>query len=179
MRDEDLKKLPQSIEAWKVREFLEGLGISHKDVFDMHVGVRSVEISLYATNEEGRRFPAADGKGAAQHTISVPFTGSWDAPRPAASYMPPEVGEPGFPVWSEIYVKGDEVGDGRCPVRRNLQPGGRCLRDADHTGDHHYSQVSGAVAPPKRCEEENPNGVVCQEVWAHDGEHMNGETFWR
>jgi hypothetical protein len=101
-----------------VRQFLEGLGISHNDVFDMHVGVWSVEISMYATNEEGRRFPALDGKGAAEHTISIPFSGSWDKPSVDA-----------------------EQSDGRCPVRRNLQPGGRCLRDADHKDDHHYSQV--------------------------------------
>ena len=41
MRDEDLAKLPKSIEAWKVAEFLEGLGIKHTDVFESKFGVRS------------------------------------------------------------------------------------------------------------------------------------------
>lgn len=114
MRDEDLAKLPQSIEAWKVREFLEGLGIKHEDVFDTHFGVRSVEIWMYASDAEGRRFLATSpGEGAAQQYISIPYVGGWDKPK-------------------------DPALDVQCAVRRNLGPAGRCSRFGGHTGEHDY-----------------------------------------
>jgi hypothetical protein len=110
MRDEDLKNLPQSIEGWKVREFLEGLGIKHTDVFETTFGVRAVEIRMYASGPDGRRFPAEDGSGAAQQHITIPYVGGQTNP----------------------------ANDVQCPVRRNLGPTGRCTCFEGHTGDHRY-----------------------------------------
>lgn len=90
MRDEDLKNLPQSIEGWRVREFLEGLGIKHTDAFETKFGVRAVEIRMYASGPDGRRFPAEDGSGAAQQHITIPIVQVWTNPanEPGQSTLP-------------------------------------------------------------------------------------------
>lgn len=97
MRDEDLAKLPKSIDQWEVRQFLERLGIKHTDVFEVRIGVRSVEIGMYASDEHGRRMreevdidvmdlsqekpDTIKGYGDAKlHRITIPLTQVWEKP---------------------------------------------------------------------------------------------------
>lgn len=85
MRDEDLKKLPQSIEASKIVEFLDSLGIKHTEVYETVIGVRAVVIRMYATDENGRRFVGEGGK-AAEHLLTIPYVGSWEKPDNGGKY---------------------------------------------------------------------------------------------
>lgn len=101
MRSEDLSGIPESIEAWRVGELLEGLGFkpgSYKDVAEILIEPRGVVVRVYATNAEGRRYQVegemveVTGLGekdpsyvhgptqAAMHMISIPFVGGWEKP---------------------------------------------------------------------------------------------------
>lgn len=105
MRDEDLKNVPQQIEGWRVREFLDGIGIKHTDVRRMVIDHQSVEIEVYATDAEGRRFreevdidvldlssekpQTVKGFGGPKmHQIVVPLIQVWERPRPAEGVAP-------------------------------------------------------------------------------------------
>lgn len=98
MRDEDLKNLPQSIEGWRVREFLDSLGIKHTDTRRLEIGPTSVEIEVYATDEHGHRMreevdidvtdlsqekpDTIKGYGDARvHRITLPLTQVWEKPQ--------------------------------------------------------------------------------------------------
>jgi len=85
MRDEDLKNLPLSIEAWRVREMLEqlGFGPEWKNVRETRFLPREIQVDVYATTEKGLRYAVDDADGkpvAAMHHISIPYAGEWDKP---------------------------------------------------------------------------------------------------
>lgn len=102
MRDEDLKNLPQSIEAWKIKEMLEALGITDwTNVAEMHVYPREVQVTVYATDADGRKYFAETptqievtdltesepsyvaerpDRKPAIHEISIPVVGPWEKP---------------------------------------------------------------------------------------------------
>ena len=67
-------------------QFLESLGISHKDTFETYIGVRSVEVKVWARDESGHRYRSPDGETAAQHKISIPYVGLWEIPVNAAAH---------------------------------------------------------------------------------------------
>lgn len=96
MRDEDLKNLPQSIEGWRVREFLDSLGIKHTDVKRMEIDWQAVTAEVYATDANGRRVrevseidaldlsgehSTVQGLGGPKmHQIVIPLVQVWDIP---------------------------------------------------------------------------------------------------
>jgi hypothetical protein len=104
VRDEDLKNVPQQIEAWKVREFLDGIGIKHTDVRRLVIEPQSVEVEVYATDDQGRRVresvdidvldlsgdhSAVQGFGGPKmHQIVIPLTQVWDKPTKAEDTKP-------------------------------------------------------------------------------------------
>lgn len=83
MRDDELTRVPKSIEPWRVLEFLESLGITPKDTYETTFGVRAVTVRLYATDETGHRYLGEDGN-AAEHVVSVQYVGPWEKPAAAA-----------------------------------------------------------------------------------------------
>lgn len=130
MRSEDLSGIPESIEAWRVGELLEGLGFkpgSYVSVFEILIEPRSIKVKAYATNEEGKRYVVEGDEievtdlgekdpsyvtGPAQpavHTISIPFVGGWEKP------------------------------EERCDSRG--RDGIRCQHDAGHDGRHQLGSV--------------------------------------
>lgn len=130
MREQDLNGIPESIEAWKVGELLEGLGFkpgSYKSVAEIVIGPRSVVVQAYATNEKGQKYFAksedvevtdlsqkdpsyvAGRSEAAMHMISIPFVGGWEKPNE------------------------------RCDSRH--RSGIRCHHDAGHEGGHQLGSV--------------------------------------
>lgn len=120
VRDEDLKNLPQTVEAWKVREMLEQLGFGDqwKDVRRTVILPRSIHVDVLATDETGHRYwvDAEDGtQQVAEHKISIPFVGSWEKPTDV-------VAEP------KTAYCGGEVN------LINRQP--KCTLDAGHNGEH-------------------------------------------
>lgn len=147
MRDEDLKSLPQSTEAWKIKEMLETLGITDwTNVAEMHVYPREVQVTVYATDADGRRYwvetptqievtDLADPKPSyvaghpdrkpAVHEISIPIVGPWEKPDGEA--------DPHNLL-------------GPCGAWKKL--GGRrmeCVLQPGHEGDHVYSKDTGRI----------------------------------
>lgn len=97
MRDEDLKNLPQSIEGWRIKELLDGIGIKHTDTRRIKIMPWHVEVEVYATDEAGRRIretvdidvqdlasaepQTVRGFGDAKmHRITIPIDQVWDKP---------------------------------------------------------------------------------------------------
>lgn len=84
MRDEDLKNLPQSIEAWRVKEMLEQLGIREwGNVRRMVVLPRSIQVDVLATDADGRRYLVTDEDGrqqAAEHHVTIVLQEPWEKP---------------------------------------------------------------------------------------------------
>ena len=93
MRDDELSRVPKSIEPWRVMEFLRELGITPEDVYETTIGVREVTVRMYATDEKGRWFRGEDGS-AAEHVVSVAYSGPRKKPEPqACGHVSPEGGE--------------------------------------------------------------------------------------
>lgn len=163
MRDEELAKVPESIEAWKIREFLEGLGITHKNAFDLHVGARAVELSVWASDEKGMRYAGVDGKTAAQHRISIPLVGSWEKPA-----------DLGIGILCQAWRHTHEA-EGAAKYRMS------CDRFDGHTGDHNFTRNVGRV--PETCSSRKydwPENTspVCERPLGHEGEHRTGTVVW-
>lgn len=139
MRSEDLSGIPESIEAWRVGELLEGLGFkpgSYKDVAEILIEPRGAVVKVYATNAEGRRYQV-EGEmvevtdlgekdpsyvhgptRAAMHEISIPFVGGWEKPITKPNYDAP-----------------------RCASSTPRRDGIRCQHDAGHDGQHQLGSV--------------------------------------
>lgn len=167
MRSEDLSGIPESIEAWKVGELLEGLGFkpgSYVNVAEILIEPRSVTVHAYATNEEGKRYLAdaetyTDPKTRsepAMHEISIPFVGGWEKPATAG----PAEGDCGAFSASSI---------------------GRtwCVRAAGHADEHEdqdgYRWVTTAG---KRCDSRGPDGIRCHLDEGHSSQHQLGSVYW-
>lgn len=80
MMDDELTRVPKSVEPWRVVEFLRELGITPEDVCETTIGIRQVVVWMYATDEAGHRYAGEDGKSAAEHVVSIPMVGSWKKP---------------------------------------------------------------------------------------------------
>lgn len=113
MRDEDLKSLPQVIEAWKIKEMLEALGITDwTNVSEMHIYPREVLVTVYATDADGRKYfvetptqievtdltdpepsyvAGHPDRQADVHEISIPIVGPWKKPAEEADPDPKDL----------------------------------------------------------------------------------------
>lgn len=124
MRDDELTRVPKSIEPWRVMEFLESLGITPADVYETTIGVRAVTVRLYATDEKGHRYLGEDGK-AAEHVVSVQYVGPWEKPSPAPTVEPEY--EQDAQLAPAVCNQQRDFGDGTSPV---------CDRAKGHAGYH-------------------------------------------
>jgi hypothetical protein len=69
MRQEEIDRVPASIEYSKLDQLLRGLGLTPGDVAAMHMYPQVIEVEVYATNENGRKFLGEDGP--VKHTLSI------------------------------------------------------------------------------------------------------------
>jgi hypothetical protein len=104
MRDEDLAKLPQQVERWRFSELMQELGFEpgwENHTKDIQLGYQGLTVTVYATDSEGRKIArdvpteievqdlgdaephtiqGLPYKEPVTHTISIPFSGSWQKP---------------------------------------------------------------------------------------------------
>jgi hypothetical protein len=62
---------PTTISRERVLDFIRSLGIDPDTAISLMIDPSRVELVMFATNEEGKRFCHPDGNDAAKHTISL------------------------------------------------------------------------------------------------------------
>lgn len=168
MRDDELSRVPKSIEPWRVMEFLRDLGITPEDVYETTIGVRQITVRVWATNAEGRRFLGQDDE-VARHEVSVAYDGPWEKPKP--------VGGEELRPCGHVSPEGGEVCE--LPEAHYFHRNGGTSwphREGDQTANK--ALYEGTWPEPERCDEEGPDGILCEERREHDGEHQARGVFW-